>query len=85
MKDSEINLKNIKSKYSIENIFLFLEEKKKLEIIKYSLYFQNILEIGLENYKSCCEKYITYEENGKGKEYLKKYDRLMFEGEYLNG
>ena len=34
MKDNEIKLKNIKSKYNIENVFLFLEEKKKLEILK---------------------------------------------------
>ena len=52
MKDTEIKLKNIKSKYNIQNTLLFLEEKKKLEIIKYSKYFQNRLKIGLENYKN---------------------------------
>ena len=52
MKNTEIKLRNIKSIYNIQNTLLFLEEKKKLEIIKYSKYYQNILEIDLENFKN---------------------------------
>ena len=78
-------LENIKSKYNIQNTLLFLEEKKKLEIIKYSKYYQNILEIDLENFKNVSQKYKVDGINGKGKEYLIKNNRLIFEGEYLNG
>ena len=85
MKDTEIKLKNIKSKYNIKNTLLFLEEKKKLEIIKYSKYYQNILEIDIENYKNISKKYKIDGINGNGKEYLIKNNRLIFEGEYLNG
>ena len=44
---------------------------------------QNILDIGLINYKTFSGRYILYGKNGKGKEY--DYDdKLLFEGEYLN-
>ena len=44
-------LKNIKSKYIMIFIFSHLEEKRKLEIIKYNKNIQNILDIKLINYK----------------------------------
>ena len=40
MKDIEIKIKNVKSKYNIQNILSFLEEKKKLDLIKYSKNFK---------------------------------------------
>ena len=44
-------LKNIKSKYIMIFIYSHLEEKRKLEIIKYNKNIQNILDIKLINYK----------------------------------
>ena len=85
MEYKEIKLKKIKSKYNIENILLFLEEKKRLKIIRCSKYYQKIMEIDIENYKNISEIYIIDEINGKRKEYLKKNNQLIFEGEYLNG
>ena len=43
-----------------------------------------ILNISLINYKFFSERYIIFEKNGKGKEYNKYNDTLVFEGEYLN-
>ena len=40
MKDTEIKIINVKSKYNIQNILSFLEEKKKLDLIKYSKNFK---------------------------------------------
>ena len=75
-------LKKIKSIYFIKRLFTFVDEKDKLNTIKYNKYIQNILDISLINYKNFSGKYIIYEQNGKGKEY--DYDGdLIFEGEYL--
>ena len=78
-------LKNIKSKYIIIFIFSFLEEKRKLEIIKNNKNMQNVLKINLINYKLYRGTYIIYELNGKVKEYNEYRDKIVFEGEYLNG
>ena len=72
-----------KSMYFIKRLFTFVDEKNKLDIIKYNKNMQNILDISLINYKTFSGRYILYGENGKGKEYNYK-GRLMFEGEYLN-
>ena len=77
-------LKNSKSIYFIKGLFTFLDEKNKLDIIKYNKNIQNILDISLINYKFFSDRYIIFEKNGKGKEYNKS-DTLVFEGEYLNG
>ena len=80
----QTSLNNIKSQYFSIFIFSFLDEKKKLEIIKYNKNLQNTLDIKMINYKFYKGKCIIYELNGKGKEY--DYDcNLLFEGEYLNG
>ena len=78
-------LENSKSIYFIKKLFTFVDEKTKLDIIKYNKNMQNIMDINLINYKFYSYKYIIYEENGKGKEYDGHYDTLIFEGEYLNG
>ena len=88
---SEISLvnknsfKNIKSTYIIQFIFTYLNEKTKLETIKYNKHLQNILDIKLINYKFLSRIYIIYETNRKGKEYLGWNNSLKYEGEYLNG
>ena len=78
-------LKNSKSIYFIKRLFTFVDEKNKLDIIKYNKNMQNILDISLINYKFFSDRYIIFEKNGKAKEYDKNDDSLVFEGEYLNG
>ena len=80
-------LKNSKSIYFIKKLFTFVDEKTKLDIIKYNKNMQNIMDINLINYKFYTGKYLIYESNGIGKEYDGLYDEnpLVFEGEYLNG
>ena len=76
-------LKNTKSIFILKKFFAFVDEKNKLDIIKYNKNMQNILDISLINYKIFSGRYIIYGKNGKGKEY--DYDdKLLFEGEYLN-
>ena len=77
-------LKKSKSIYFIKRLFTLVDEKNKLDIIKYNKNMQNILDISLINYKFFSDRYIIFEKNGKGKEY-NKYGNLIFEGEYLNG
>ena len=45
---------------------------------------QKPLLIDLEDYEVISRKYKMVERNGKGKEYNKYNDELIFEGEYLN-
>ena len=77
-------LKNVKASYFLRVLFSYIDEKQKLELIKYNKSLQENMNISLINYKYFSGKYIEYELNGKGKEYT-IYDDLIFEGEYLNG
>ena len=63
-------LDNIKSTYFTKMVFYFLDEKRKLKIIKYNKNSQNFLNISLINYKILSGKYIILETNKKGKEYI---------------
>ena len=78
-------LKNIKSSYFSIIIFYFLDEKVKLQLIKYNKSFQKKLDIKIINYKFFSGKYIIYESHTKGKEYYGYFDKLIYEGEYLKG
>ena len=81
-------LKNVKSSYFLRIIFSFVDEKQKLELIKYNKSLQQIINISLINYKYFSGKYIEFESNGKGKEYNDYYNgrlELIFEGAYLKG
>ena len=70
-KDKDVILKNtIKSKYITKIIFSFLSSNKILNMMVHNKYFQNILNIGIENYKNISKRYIIGEINGKGKEYF---------------
>ena len=78
-------LKNIKSKYILEIYVLsYLDDKRKLNLVKYSKKFQRKIEVNLVDYKCCSKKYIIYDTNKKVKEYNALNDKLIFEGEYLN-
>ena len=81
----QTSLNNIKSQYFSIFIFSFLDEKKKLEIIKYNKNLQNTLDIKMINYKFYKGKCIIYELNGNTKEYNEFDDNIEFEGEYLIG
>ena len=78
-------LGNIKSSYIIKKIFTYIHDKTLLELIKYNKNFQNVLNIGIINYKIFGGKSIIFESNGKGKEYNNYNNKLIFEGEYIYG
>ena len=77
-------MKITKSIYFLKSLFTFIDEKTKLDIIKYNKNMQNIIGIKLTDYKIFSKRYIIYEKKGKGKEYYEN-GNLIFEGEYLNG
>ena len=54
-------LKNIKASYFLRILFSCLDEKQKLELIKYNKSLQEILNIRLIYYKYFSGKYIEYE------------------------
>ena len=74
---------NIKSTFFIKECLLKINEKKKLELIKYNKIFQNMLNINIINYRIFSGKYIIYESNTFAKEFSYN-DKLLFEGGYLN-
>ena len=76
--------KNIKSIYFIKFIFVHVDEKQKLKIVKCNKSLQKNIDISIINYKLFTGKYIIYESNRIAKEYLPN-GKLLFEGEYLNG
>ena len=76
---------HIKSTYFIQRIFSYLNEYRKLNLIKYNKNIQKALNINIFNYIILCDKYTLFDTKNKGKEYLRKYNILLFEGEYLNG
>ena len=76
-------MENVESKYILQNIFAFMDNKRKFKIVKYNKSLKNKLNLNLEDYKKLSGKYIIYSEKGKGKEYISTL--LLFEGEYLNG
>ena len=77
-------VENIISIYFQKILLSSLNERTKLDLIKYNKHFQNLMNIKLINYKLYKGKYIVYETKEKGKEYF--YDgKISYEGEYLNG
>jgi len=79
--------KNIKSidRWVVKDIFSFLSEKLKLEIIKYNKDLQKNLDINIGNYKNIRGIHREIDRNGKGKEYYISNNHIIFEGEYKNG
>ena len=78
-------LKNIKCIFFTRFIFYYLEEEKKLELVKYNKNLKNLLDISLLNYKVFKGKHIIFGKRGKVKEYDNYSPKKVFEGEYLNG
>ena len=78
-------LDNIKSYFFIKKLFYNLEEGRKLKVAKYNKRLQKNLDLNLINYMTFTNKYIIYDENGKGKEYDRPNEVLLYEGEFKNG
>ena len=78
-------LENIKSLYFLKHIFSNMIEKRALKIIKYNKSLQTKLDKALLNYRIISKHYIIYETKTKGKLYNAYTDKLIFEGEFLNG
>ena len=77
-------LEKVLSPYILKIFFSYLDEKQKLELVKYNKSLQQKLSISINNYMYFKGNYIVYESNRKGKEYNHN-GNLIFEGEYLNG
>ena len=78
-------LENIKSLYFRRNIFLYTNEKVKLDIMKYNKNLQNLMDLNLDYYKRYSGKYIVIIINKKVEEYNASDGKLIYDGEYLNG
>ena len=74
---------NIRSKYCLENIFSFIDEKKKLLIIMYNKELKKILNRNINFYKGTSWKTLEIDTNGIGRIYNFN-NQLLFEGEYSN-
>ena len=70
--ESKINIgKSIESLYILKDIFSFLSEKQKLNIIIYNKHLQRGFDINIEDYKRLSGVYKEGRRNGKGKEFNK--------------
>ena len=79
-------LKNVKSQYIFRYIFVYINEKRKLKLIRNNRHIQTKLNIKLINYRIFSGKYMTtYENNKKGKIFDAYNDILIFDGEFSNG
>ena len=72
------NLINIKSRYILSKIYANMEQKKKLNIVKYNKQIQNKLNLNIKDYEEICkieieiiigdskyDKFINIKENDK--------------------
>ena len=77
-------MEKIKSFCVSKKIIFLLDEKRKLDLMKYNKDLQNKININLINYIFYSGRYIKHGENGIIKEY--NYDtKLIYEGQYLKG
>ena len=77
-------LENIKSSFFLQFLFSNIDYRKKLKILKYNKGLQQKIEISSFYYKVFSGRYLVCEK-GKGIEYNCYNDKVIFEGEYLNG
>ena len=78
-------LLDIKSFHNLNEIFSFLTQRKKLNLIIYNKQLQKMFGVNIQDYKQLSGKYKIIGKNGKVKEFIINTDKLIFEGEYLNG
>ena len=69
----------------IRLIFSFVDEGQKLKLVKYNKRLSRKININLINYQLFKGIFLVYESNFKVKEYNYFNNKLIFEGEYLNG
>ena len=77
-------LEYVKSQFIKKEIFSFLKEKQKLNILLYNKQLQKFFGFDIEKYKIISKRYKIGEKNGFGKLYELNTNILIFEGEYLN-
>ena len=75
---------DIQSSNFLKIIFSFLNIKRKLKIVKYNNTFKNKIDLTFIHYNVFSKRYIKYESNKKGKEFNQN-NKLVYEGEFLNG
>ena len=83
--DKSISLiKLVKSIYIIKRTLLHLDEKKKLDMLKYNKDFQKQMGFDIEYYKKISGKCKIQEKNGNETIYELDTHLILFEGKYLN-
>ena len=84
IEEKYVNLKqSVKSMFILKKIFLYLNERQKLNLIKYSKEYLDLLNINIEHYKNLSGKIKIPQMNGYFKVYDLKTNYLLFEGQYL--
>ena len=71
--------------YFIKLLFSYLNEKRKLILIKTCKKLQDITNISFTNYKILSGKYIILEKDGTAKVFGFRFDGLIYEEGFLNG
>ena len=84
IEEKHVNLKqSIKSMFILKKISVYLNEKQKLNLIKYSKEYLDLLNINIDHYKSLSGKIKIPQNDGYCKVYDLKTNYLLFEGKYL--
>ena len=60
-------------------------KKRQLKLVKYNKRLQNIINVNLDHYKLFSGKYTLYKGIGIWKEFNSSDDKLIYEGNFLNG
>ena len=76
--------RKIRSNYLVEEILIYVGNRRKFNLIKYNKKIQTIAGLNLIDFRRFSGRYIR-EEFGRIKEYNSYNNRLIFEGEYSNG
>ena len=76
--------RKIRSNYHLKEILFYIDDKRKLNLIKYNKKFQDIAGLNLINFRRFSGRYIV-KEYDIIKEYYSYNDRLLFEGWYSDG
>jgi len=84
-----MKIEGIKCLYTLKEIFSLVITNRKMNIIIYNKELQEKIGIDIEDYKQKSGKYKigkrVGKRIGKGAEYTQSKNKLIFEGEYLNG
>ena len=67
-----MKISNIKSFYSLNELFSFISEQRKFKIIKYNIYLNKKLDLSIDNYKECFFQ-----------KKIKKYDYVFINDFYI--